>query len=743
MSRVFSYLVTAGLFSTCCAELSAQPTTPPTPPASATPAEIDQLIRLLGDNSFAKRTQATQKLTELGPQVLPALRAARKNPDPEVSQRAESIYRAISELSPERRAAIAAAAAKAFAEADYQEAAKQQTFLAYRLRPTIEECLFLGRAWQLAGKWANAVTGYQRALERLEEVLAGDPETDPVPVPLHGRDQMIAWSGPVPPGASPVLSEQQRRELAAKRAGLILLIGRLQHDRLDDPAAAAVTFTRILGSVPEFRGDLPTLLAGLATDVPRRRARQPIARDISRGLALIDEFEIMEELARAQERLGRIDDAILTQARLNNTRLHTRDDEVDGSLAQMARLIQKSAAIRSLPPAVKLVSLSPPPRPVPKKTLETEVSPTQGNLKLDDKPLANSIAVDDIAPGPHQITYQPQGALPPVRLQATFKPGLDYRLFINAASPFRWDLTNLGDFQLGSIAIRDLARLPDGRWVAALTAGERVFTATTRDWTTWDLPQLLPASVFGNNIDPAITVDDAGVIWIAWFSNCLSLHPRGSAGYSLWLAHSADGKTWSAPRAIQANTGGWPMGTLHWLKTPGQFRLSWRAESATEASPAQMTKLDRIDLDGNPQKGLLHDMWPLAPDVVRDDEGRYHMLWNDPLWGITYTSSADGKKWAQPLFLISKPENRPFSDAQMFLDGKRAALIYADDSGTHLRRFNLADLFTIAPPIQISGRSASTLGVRWQRSGDQIFGFVAGEAPWLVRASVKDLFEKR
>src|SRR5262249_53542995 len=46
---------------------------------AATPAEINMLVRQLGDPTYSSREQATRRLTELGEQALPALRTATRS----------------------------------------------------------------------------------------------------------------------------------------------------------------------------------------------------------------------------------------------------------------------------------------------------------------------------------------------------------------------------------------------------------------------------------------------------------------------------------------------------------------------------------------------------------------------------------------------------------------------------------------------------------------------------------------
>lgn len=78
------------------AVLSAQDVSPPVvEQTAASSADIDALIRQLGDPDFRKRDDAVGKLKEAGAAALPALKAARQVIDPEVAGRADGVIRFI------------------------------------------------------------------------------------------------------------------------------------------------------------------------------------------------------------------------------------------------------------------------------------------------------------------------------------------------------------------------------------------------------------------------------------------------------------------------------------------------------------------------------------------------------------------------------------------------------------------------------------------------------------------------
>jgi hypothetical protein len=69
---------------------------------------VDRLIRMLGDESYAVREQASRDLTAIGPAALPQLRAAAQDADLEVKRRSQRCRRRIEETNPHEIVAAAA-----------------------------------------------------------------------------------------------------------------------------------------------------------------------------------------------------------------------------------------------------------------------------------------------------------------------------------------------------------------------------------------------------------------------------------------------------------------------------------------------------------------------------------------------------------------------------------------------------------------------------------------------------------
>ena len=181
------------------------------------------------------------------------------------------------------------------------------------------------------------------------------------------------------------------------------------------------------------------------------------------------------------------------------------------------------------------------------------------------------------------------------------------------------------------------------------------------------------------------------------------------------------------------------MGALSWLRTrDGQFRLSWRAAAATAASPADIQALAPL------QMFVPQQLWPMDPHVAQDDTGRFHMVLDDRMRGVTYASSTDGRKWSEPLVLIEKNQNGASMEApHLVIEGRRFALIYQLASDTFLRHGSLIDPKALSAPIQIGGAATPTTATRWARAGDDLVGFAGGVTPWCLRAKVTDLFDRR
>jgi tetratricopeptide (TPR) repeat protein len=657
------------------------------------PAGIDDLIEALGSSDFRTRERSAAALGGLGEAAIPALHRARKDADLERRQRAEAVLRVLTDLPATKAAAMSAEAAQAMAAGNYGKAAEVYSLLARRVRSTVEECLGHARALQMLEKWPESAAAYGRALERVEERLAGDPESDPPEQPavwLNGaREAEIVdaargggWGGGGDAGG-PLgrngrrgiegLSPYQQRELASLRAGLLLFVGRIQREMLKEPKAAAGTLVRIIAMVPEFQADLPTALKVIAEEYPRYQRRESVQRDIGRGLELINEVLILDDLAKLQEELGQAEEAVLTLARMNSALLRLRPDGVEEGVAALARLLRQSTAGDS-PEAAAIIRMAPPVRP-------TDV----------------------------------------VRAEAA--PAVE--------APFRAIATNLGSYDLGPLAVSDLVRLEDGRWWAVISAGPRLYTAFSRDLVMWEAPRLVPMHPLANNIEPAVTRENDGTLWLTWFANPFSLQPRGSGGYQLWISSTRDGRTWTPVRTIACDSGsGWPPGKLHWLKmADGRFRLSWRAVAATGESPSAIRTLSALGIKP------FEPGWPMDPWVLQGDGGALKMVYQENTKGLAYAASADGMAWSDPELIVRTVPNRTTPGAPQLFGGKDGlAIFYQHDGVSWTIGGSGEKAGEWSAPVRIARPGVS----RWVREGDELAGFTPGMSPFLVRGAMSD-----
>lgn len=205
-------------------------------------AEIARLIRQLGSDRWREREAATDRLIEIGLPAMPAVRKAILDPDPEISFRAMSICRRLTERMPELIAAeqeklqrLRASAQLAFRQGRYEEMARLQETLAGRKDPDPMDVVWLGHAHQLAGDWARAVAAYGRAAGIIEGLLKNE---------LAGKEKeaLPLWLKAAPLTAGQMA--ELRRNLRRQRVSLMTRMARLQRWELKDPEAAAVFFTK-------------------------------------------------------------------------------------------------------------------------------------------------------------------------------------------------------------------------------------------------------------------------------------------------------------------------------------------------------------------------------------------------------------------------------------------------------------------------------------------------------------------
>jgi hypothetical protein len=290
-----------------------------------------------------------------------------------------------------------------------------------------------------------------------------------------------------------------------------------------------------------------------------------------------------------------------------------------------------------------------------------------------------------------------------------------------------------------------MARMPDGRWLAAYGASSKIMLSASADGKAWEKPWELPHGSIFTRVEPALHIDRSGTLWLACFSNRLGWAPPSSSGYRLWLLRSRDGRQWSRPRPILLHAsgpregafwrdferlGGWPCGAVQIVEGPrGRHWIFWRNFIGSADSPAGIQALEPIQID-KPDRLRITD-----PHVAIGPAGRLHMVFAHPANGIYYTTSADGGQWSAPVLVVGDAGGTRAANAQLILDGKQAALIYETLKGAWLRHGALGAPPTFGPPIKITNHTTPLNGARAALAPDgQVALLAGGPTVWLLQA---------
>lgn len=340
-----------------------------------------------------------------------------------------------------------------------------------------------------------------------------------------------------------------------------------------------------------------------------------------------------------------------------------------------------------------------------------------------------------LKPGTHEFRYAMPGHRQEIRTQLAFEAGQRYGLLINLDSPFQSQVTNLRRFGRSYSADPNLVRLVDGRWLVAFCRDYRnILISTSDDGVRWDEPLPLPFNAVCQTIAPSLFVDDDRTIWLAYFSNRLELESAGSGGYRLWLTSTRDGRDWSVPRPLEiGGFGGWPVGSVRLARHPdGRYWMFWRDLAGSAESLDELTGLMTLGLNRK------HKLDVRSPHVTIDRNGVFHMAITNRRREIRYCRSTDGRQWSEPQKLVE--DVRAMEDAQLFVSGNRAALLYETRDGSFLRRGTIAEAPVLGDPIKIAHRSATLFGSKAHLTPDGDMLILAGQDTiWLMRAKIKDV----
>ncbi|HUW58292.1 MAG TPA: hypothetical protein VMZ92_16765 [Planctomycetota bacterium] len=700
----------------------------------------------------------------------------------------------------------------AFYAADYEKMAAIYGRLCDSPAAELEDHLWHGHAWQLSGKWLDAVRAYKRTLPLIERDV-GDRRPQ-----LRQRD----WTH------------------------LILQIGRMEHHQLREPAAAAKTLAEAIRLLDKARAKVDPGRLGVLRELAlaqeaagemraafktwarlhrdaHRAGREPFgtAAEVERIARALDELPPGEGLPDTPMMFVLTPDAPRTELNLDDAAARERsyrpssgphalfafapppgkefaslefacdieqlaeragghfrsfvmtDDDPPlsvtlGSISFSGKQVPGRETTRqtfNVPPGVRAVHVETGSwkdhftvhrveveatfRPVtrdaePLKTnakawVQTELIPDAGTVRCGDRVLTSGRSVT-IEPGTHRVHFEVPGIERTFETDLVVRPGKRHGLFVNLHSPFRW--TPAGPEDLGGFppARTSIARLPDGSFLAAWCAtGGRIMLSRTRDLVTWSRPEPAPLGAVFQNIAPATLTDADGTVWLAFFSDRISLMKADTGGYTLWLTSTRDGGSWTPPRPVAVGqVGGWPLGAVHMFRDKaGRHWVFWREDAASGQAMTDIRRLDPVSIEHEGGKRL--HVW--NPHVTVDDDGLYHMVFDNFGRGIYHTTSKDGWNWTLPKLLVEEMPGRPVRGPQLILRGARAVLMYETTAGAYVVPARLE-----GPPhkpwegMKITNHVIPLGGARLTLTDDGRVLLLAGaDTSWLLSTTLRDL----
>ena len=330
-------------------------------------AEISKLIEDLGHKEYRVRSVAEKRLIQLGWRAVPALKRALENDDPEIAQRARRAHEHLTNATPEEREAVRQKAEAAFNEGRYEDAAALYGRLAVLRIAAVDNQLWLGHAYQLAGHWRDAVAAYRLALERVD-FLCAHPEA-PARLAVgtrsgrRGRDQEERGRGPMAPGraelGASVRSERKTRALQRQSNQLRLMIGLIEREEIGDLRAAVDTFAQAVDDLGILKRTVPQLLTEYEDYLRRKMAGDKGEREQLVWDRLIYPLCCLRELAVTQGRVGQITEALVTWDKIQLIRLRYRSLHVAGDSEAAGELLRRLAGDTPVPEVTSLLVMSP------------------------------------------------------------------------------------------------------------------------------------------------------------------------------------------------------------------------------------------------------------------------------------------------------------------------------------------------------------------------------------------------
>lgn len=322
--------------------------------------EITKLIEDLGHEEYHVREAAEKRLIQIGPPAVPALKKAMENDDPEVAQRARRAHEHLTNATPEEQKAVRQKAEAAFNEGKYEDAAALYGRLAAHKTPTVDDLLWVGHAYQLAGNWKAAVVGYRLALERVD-FLHKHPEAPAKPQPRNfGGGRVLHGEWFIERRDQRVVVRNRRKTLALKSQGeqLRLLIGLIEREEIGDLKAAADTFAKAADRCDDLKHTVPHMLAEYEGLLRRQMAGERVERDPFAEGRQRYPLWCLKELAVTQERMGHVAEALAAWDKVRLIRLRYGSGDATYDIQAMGRLLQKLSADKPLPEITFLLVMS-------------------------------------------------------------------------------------------------------------------------------------------------------------------------------------------------------------------------------------------------------------------------------------------------------------------------------------------------------------------------------------------------
>ncbi|HUW57823.1 MAG TPA: hypothetical protein VMZ92_14375 [Planctomycetota bacterium] len=370
--------------------------------------------------------------------------------------------------------------------------------------------------------------------------------------------------------------------------------------------------------------------------------------------------------------------------------------------------------------------------------VQTEFLPPGGEMTCADRKLVSGRAYSPFLPGDYHLRYEVPGYERTFETDLTVVPAGRHFIFVNLDSPFRWTQARPADLAERTPARASVQPLPGGECLAVWCGeGERIMTCRTRDLVTWTDPEAPPFDNIFQSAAPATFADADGAVWLAWFSRRTSFLEETGGGYTLYLASTRDGKTWTTPRPVAVGilrTGG-PR-TVQMLRGPkGKHWIFYGEHAGCAPSIRDITKLTPITLEKekNPYLADQH--------VSVDETGRFHMVFSHHQRGILHTTSDDGRRWSAPTLLVEQTEeHQRLEHPQLVLRGEKAVLLY-ETIGAYMTPVQFGGR-PLKPweAMKITGNVVPLMGARLTLTRDGEVLLLAGRTrTWLLRAKLNDL----